>query len=368
MTIDVSLLDSDVESSLRAAVRDVLSARCAPSAVRGAFDGDRSLSASLWPVLAADLGLAGLLVPEDRGGVGATAREAGVVAEELGRFIAPVPFLESAVIATVVLLSADDAADELLAAMAEGRRTAALSVPLSAADHRDIPVVEGEGGRLSGRVQNVSGVLDADVLLVPVAVADGLEIRAVDRAAVRVEPVSSLDMTRPLADVTLSGAAGLRVVAADRGAAVTDRALLLGAAMLASEAVGVSSWCLDATLDHVTGRRQFGRPVGSFQAVKHRLADLFVAVESSGAAARYAVGVWATDDPDVPIATAVASSYCRDVAVRAAEEAVQLHGGLGMAWEHPAHLYLKRAKADQLSLGSPEHHRAALARLVDLEG
>ncbi|RMI30512.1 phosphotransferase [Nocardia stercoris] len=117
---------------------------------------------------------------------------------------------------------------------------------------------------------------------------------------------------------------------------------------------------------HLKVRRQFGRVVGGFQALKHRLADLFVEMEMAAAGSRYAAGVIATGDPDIPVGTAVAAAYCADVAVKAAEEAVQLHGGIGMTWEYPVHLYLKRAKADQLGLGSPGYHRSVLAELVDI--
>jgi len=128
----------------------------------------------------------------------------------------------------------------------------------------------------------------------------------------------------------------------------------------------VADWCLEATIGYLRERRQFGRVVGGFQAIKHRLADLYAAVESARAASRYAAATLAADDPDQHVAVAVAQSYCADLAVRAAEEAVQLHGGIGMTWEHPAHLHLKRAKADQLLLGTPETHRQALAVLIDL--
>ena len=143
-------------------------------------------------------------------------------------------------------------------------------------------------------------------------------------------------------------------------------ALEVGAALLASEQVGVARECLGTTVAYLKDRRQFGRVVGSFQALKHRLADLYVATEQAAAAARYAAVTTAEDDPDREVATAVAASLCGDVAVRAAEEAVQLHGGLGMTWEHPAHLYLKRAKADQIAFGLPAAHRARLGELVGL--
>ncbi|TQF06806.1 acyl-CoA dehydrogenase [Kitasatospora acidiphila] len=359
---DLNLLTTDVEADLRSVVRDLLADRCDPAAVTALYDGDRSIVAELWKVLAADLGLAGLLVPEERGGDGATAVEAAAVLEELGRAVAPVPFLTSAVVATTVLLDSDS---ELLAALAANERTAALVVPLSAAPHGALPALRVDAdGRLTGTVTSVAGALEADVLLVPAAAGDGLAVYAVAAADAVVAPVVSLDMTRQLADVTLAGATGELVLADGEGA--VRRALAAGAALLAAEQVGVARWCLQTTIDYLKERRQFGRAVGGFQALKHRLADLFADVESADAAARYAAVTLAAGDPDAEIAAAVAQAYCGDVAVKAAEEAVQLHAGIGMTWEHPLHLYLKRAKADQIALGTPGAHRARLADLIDL--
>ena len=358
---DLDLLPTEIEEDLRATVRDVLADRCDPTAVTPVYDGDRSVVAPLWSALAADLGLAGLLVAEEHGGHGATAREAAVVLEELGRSAAPVPFLTSAVIATTVLgaPSATGAGRELLAALAAGEQTAALVVPWSTGP--DGPLVGA-----AGVVTSVAGALEADVLLVPVDTAAGLAVRAVRAADAVVTPVLSLDMTRQLADVVVGDAVGDLVVEDADG--VVRRALELGAALLAAEQVGVARWCLDTTVAYLKVRRQFGRVVGGFQAIKHRLADLYADVESASAAAQYAAATHAAGDPDAAVATAVAQSYCSDLAVLAAEEAVQLHGGIGMTWEHPAHLYLKRAKADQIALGTPGRHRARLATLVDLPG
>lgn len=352
---DLDLLHTEVEEDLRSTVRDLLVRRCDPTAVTAAYDGDHELGERLWPVLARDLGLAGLLVPEDRGGAGASAREAAVVLEELGRSVAPVPFLTSAVVATTALLGSEG---DLLESLASGERTAAVVVPLSTAPDAALPDVSVDGGRLTGSVRSVAGALEADVLLVPAAG----RLYAVDAAAADLVPVVSLDMTRRLADVTLDGAAGS--VVADEAA--LRRGLGAGAALLASEQVGVAQWCLTTTIAYLQERRQFGRVVGGFQALKHRLADLFTEVESAAAAARYAAATLATDDPDVPVATAVAQAFCSDAAVHAAQEALQLHGGIGMTWEHPVHLYLKRAKADQIALGTPGAHRARLADLIDL--
>ncbi|TIC83273.1 acyl-CoA dehydrogenase [Nocardioides sp. GY 10113] len=372
---ELDLLPSAEDDDLRDAVAGLLARRCEVDAVRAMYDGDRGVVAPLWKSVAAELGLAGLLVPEADGGAGATAREAAVVITELGRSVAPVPFLTSAVLATGVLSAAvdagtaTDAAGFLLADLAAGDRTAALLVPLSA----------GPGATRSGAfaaaevdgppcaVRSVAGALEADVLLVPVATPEGLEVRAVAATDAQVEPVVSLDMTRPLADVTVAPTEGAPVlVQAGGGKAAIERGLLVGAGLLASEQAGVAAWCLATTVAYLKERRQFGRVVGGFQALKHRLADLYVSVESASAVAAYAAAALAAHDPDAEVAVHLAAAYCSDTAVTAAEEAVQLHGGIGMTWEHPAHLYLKRAKADQIALGSPGAHRARLAQLVDL--
>ena len=369
---DLNLLYTDVEDSLRESVRDLLTARCTPERVVAAYDGDRDLQPGLWRSLSVELGLAGLLVPEDRGGAGATAREAAVVLEELGRFVAPAPFLTSSVVATTAFLYGGD--DETLGRLAAGGCTAALVVPFSAsATSFRATVHADDDGTLQGRVTSVVGALDAEVLLVPVSTDAGVELHRVDAnpvaaagAGVGVEPVISLDMTRQLADIVFTGAHSRQVAAADSGDAAVRDALELGAALLASEQLGIAQWCLDHTVSYLLDRRQFGRPVGGFQAIKHRLADLYVMVESARGAARYAAVTAADDDPDRRVAASVAQAYCSEVAVKAAEECIQLHGGIGMTWEHPAHLYLKRAKADQIAFGTAGAHRLRLGELVDL--
>lgn len=362
--MSADLLYSDVEQSLRESIRSLLSSRLTPDAVMAGYDGEADHSA-LWRALADDLGLAALLIPEKFGGAGASAREAAVVLEELGRRVAPVPFLTSAVIATVAVVESGD--QELAGDLAAGAKTVALAVPLSATGGNLQHPVCLDGDTLSGRVTSVADAATADVLLVPVLAAGGsIELWAVDRDAVTLAPVVSLDMTRPLADVTFDGAGGTRIAAGDVAARAIAKALRAGAGLLASEQLGVAQWCLDTTLAYVKERHQFGRAIGSYQAIKHRLADLWLEVSSASAAARYAADCLATESDDTAVAVALAQSYCSDVAVRAAEEAIQLHGGIGMTWEHPAHLYLKRAKADQIALGTPDQHRATLGTLIDL--
>lgn len=357
------LLYSDTEEALRAGVRQLFAERCPPESVAGAYDAQSQDFSGVWRTLATELGVAGLLVPESLGGAGAGVREAAVVMEEIGRAVAPVPFLSSAVLATVALMRAGDT--QTVSALAQGELTAALVVPLTATPGDAVTGVSGGPDGLSGSVTPVAGAGEADVLVVPVGGPDGLELHTVDPAAagVRVSPLLALDMTRPLAAVSFSKTPSSRVGAGD--GPVAD-AVLTGAALLASEQLGVAQWCFDTTLDYVRQRRQFGRTIGSYQAIKHRLADLWFDVGAATAAARYAADTCARADDDAAAAAAIAQAYCGDVAVHAAEECIQLHGGIGMTWEYPAHLYLKRAKSDQLAFGTGYRHRARLAELVNL--
>ncbi|MFI1302107.1 acyl-CoA dehydrogenase family protein [Streptomyces sioyaensis] len=371
---DPDLLYSAEEEALRAAVRSLLADRSDPATVLAGLESDVAYDTGLWRALATEIGTAGLLVPEKLGGAGASAREAAVVLEELGRSVAPVPYLTSAVIAVTALLGcgADSAeAAAPLAAVAAGRTVAVLALPLPTAPGAvpDPAVRAAADGTLTGRVTSVADAASAELLLVPARRPDGPALYAVAAAAdgVRTETVTPLDLTRPLGHLTFDGARGRLLATGDRARAAVDRALLTGAGLLASEQLGVAERCLAETVRHTAERTQFGRPVGSFQALKHRMAALWLEVASARAAARYAADALAADSPDAPVAVAVAQAYCAPVAVRAAEECVQLHGGIGMTWEHPAHLFLKRAKSDELALGSPGRHRDALAGLVGID-
>ncbi|MGZ4577854.1 MAG: acyl-CoA dehydrogenase family protein [Mycobacterium sp.] len=357
------LLYSDTEEALRDSVRHLFADRCPPESVARAYGPEPQDFSGIWRTLAVELGVAGLLVPESLGGAGAGAREAAVVMEEIGRAVAPVPFLSSAVLATVALLRAGDT--DTVSALAQGELTAALVVPLSTAPGDPVGAASSGADGLSGSVTSVAGAAEADVLVVPVAGPDGLELHTVSRTAAGVEvlPLLALDMTRPLANVRFSAADSARVGPADEPVA---EALRMGAALLASEQLGVAQWCFETTLDYAKQRKQFGRAIGSYQGIKHRLADLWFEVSAATAAARYAADTCARDDEDAAVAAAVAQAYCSGVAVHAAEECVQLHGGIGMTWEYPAHLYLKRAKSDQLIFGTAYRHRARLTELVDL--
>jgi alkylation response protein AidB-like acyl-CoA dehydrogenase len=198
--------------------------------------------------------------------------------------------------------------------------------------------------RLTGTVTGVADALLADVLLVPAdGVPFGLYAVDVTGPGVHRAPVVSLDATRPLCDLTVDGAAARPVATGGAAAHAVSAALAAGAAMLASEQLGVAGRCLDMTVAYVKERRQFARPVGSFQALKHRLADVWVSVAQARAAARFAAACLAEGAPDTPVAIALAKAACGDAAVLAAQECVQMHGGIGFTWEHPAQLLLKRA-------------------------
>jgi alkylation response protein AidB-like acyl-CoA dehydrogenase len=375
---------SEQESDLRSAVRSVLDDRAPFDAVLARTETEQTYDTGLWRALAADVGCAGLLIPESLGGAGASFREAAVVAEEVGRSVAPVPFLGSAVAATVALLSVLEAgepgsasAGELLSDLAAGTTTAALGVPFSSmpGTRPELTVRIGAAAesdadgmyRLSGSVAGLADALPADVLVVPAdGVPHGLFLVRAGEDGVRRTPVVSLDMTRQLADVTLDNAAAMRIAAGPQSELAMAAALQAGAAMLACEQVGLAERALEITLAYVRQRYQFARPVGSFQAVKHRLADLWVAVTQARAAARYAAACLAEHDPDTPVAVALAKAACSDTALLAGQEMIQLHGGIGFTWEHPAHLYLKRAKSSSIGFGTADRHRGTLARLADL--
>jgi alkylation response protein AidB-like acyl-CoA dehydrogenase len=351
------LLYSEEEEALRAAVRDLLSDHCDPAGVIARVETDAPHDLALWKSLADGMGLAGLLVPEDKGGQGATHREVAVVLEELGRAVAPVPYLSSAVVATEALLACG--ADDLLAELASGRKIGALAVALNIAPGGAYRAVRHENGVLHGELTGIADAAVADVLLVP---ADDGGLYAVHANEVTVTPQVSLDLTRPLATVTLDGVQGRLLGDAE---AAVQRALRAAAGLLASEQLGVADWTLTETVRYLKDRKQFNRPVGGFQALKHRLAQLWLEVVNLRAAARNAADALATGQ-DVDVAVTVAQAYAAQVAVHAVEEALQLHAGIGMTWEHPIHLYLKRAKSDSIAFGTAGAHRAALAEQVDL--
>ena len=396
------LLYSDTEQALADSLRALLADRSSLDKVLARTESAETYDDGLWQTVAGDLGCAGLLISERDGGAGASYREVCSAAEALGGSVAAVPFVGSAVVATAALLSVASgtpadaaggapqsassatpftparAAAELLRRMADGSVTVSLAVPFPTAPGAPFPVSiriagrkpgDAETGitRLRGTVSGVADALLATVLLVPAdGVPNALYLVEIPSPGVAKAPVVSLDMTRQLCDLSFDDAPARLIAFGPAASQAVEAALTAGAAVLAAEQVGLAQRCLDMTLAYVKERRQFGRPVGSFQALKHRLADVWVAVSQARAASRYAAACLAAGDSDAKVAVAIAKAYCSEAAVHAAEECVQLHGGIGFTWEHPAHLYLKRAKADSVAFGTPDAHRAALASLVNL--
>nr|WP_200823672.1 acyl-CoA dehydrogenase family protein [Nonomuraea solani] len=284
-----------------------------------------------WQSFARDVGIAGLLVPEEHGGAGCGPAEMAAVAEELGRALSPHPFLQSAVMA--VEAARASGAGWLLEALAEGAVTATVALP-------------GDGDlRLDGKLLTgvVPYALAGEMVLV---YAGGLLVEAVPTRRV---PHRTVDESRPLQELTFQDVPVRQLGDDSSWARVRD----LGIAALAAEQVGGAQRCLEMAVEHAGRRHQFGRPIGSFQAIKHKLADLLLLVESARSAAGAATG----DE----VFAAIAGSYCTEAYLAAAGENIQVHGGIGITWEHPAHRYLKRATSDAQLFCPPQAHRARLA-------
>jgi alkylation response protein AidB-like acyl-CoA dehydrogenase len=339
---------TEEQRGLRDAVHTLLAKRSDSAAVRRAIQEPGGHDPTLWMVLCEQIGVAALAVPERFGGVGAGRREVQLVAEELGRTLTPAPLLGS-VLATslLVALDDDDAAGRLLPRIAAG--TIAAVAWAGADGHWGDGAFAGDGGRLSGEAHYV---LDGDLAEILLVVADGA-VYEVDVAGAQRAHTPSMDLTRRLARVRLDAAAGTRIGPSDARPAL--RAALDDAVIaLAAEQVGAAAAALEMTVAYTKVRHQFGRPIGSFQALKHRMADLHVLLEAARSAA-YAAGTGA-------VPPSVAKTYCSEAFQTIAGETIQLHGGIAITWEHDAHLYFKRAHGSAALFGSPGAH---LRRLTE---
>jgi alkylation response protein AidB-like acyl-CoA dehydrogenase len=292
-----------------------------------------------------DLGLAGLIVPEELGGAGLGWVEVVAVMEELGRGIAEAPVFSTVCLGAAALRAGGDPARELLPAIARGEATATVAH----AGRLDV-----DGDRVSGTVGHVVDGDTADLIVV--AAGDALWVVRGDAVARRRLP--TMDASRPLAEITADRVPAVRI------AGTLDRALALARIGLAAEQVGGAQRCLELSVDYAKVRHQFGRPIGSFQAIQHRLADMFVHVESARSAAYYAG--WAADHaPDeLDVVSAAVAATCGEAFYQCAAETIQVHGGIGFTWEHEAHRQFKRARASRALLGAPDHHRDLVARHV----
>ncbi|MGE2690536.1 acyl-CoA dehydrogenase family protein [Mycolicibacterium pulveris] len=360
---------TDEQNQLRDAVRKFSAEHFSEEKVRELMEADPPFDPKVWARLGAELGVLGLSVPETDGGVGGTLIDQAVAIEELGARLACGPLFGTVYLAIPALVAAGSGAarDELLADLIEGNRTAALAVvDRAGVFDPDAVTVTADGDALSGSVTQVVDAGIADVLLVAARGSDGVALYTVDTAATGVQrsPLATLDLTRSAANVTLTDAPAQMIAGPDETDRVLNHALQVGAALLAVEQVGAAQHLLDLSVEYAKSRLQFGRPIGSFQAVKHRLANLLVDVEHARSTAYHAI--WAlTDGSDDPaLATSIAQAVCSSALTHVATDTIQVHGGIGFTWEHQAHLYYKRATTDAVLLGSAEQHRDRIAAMV----
>ncbi|MFC8663457.1 acyl-CoA dehydrogenase family protein [Streptomyces sp. NPDC057199] len=379
---------SEEQEELRRTVRAFLADTSPETETRRLMETPRGFDRALWRRMGTELGLQGLAVPEEYGGAGYGPVEVGVVMEELGRALLCAPFLASAVLATTTLLRCDDedARKRLLPGLASGELVGTLALTEGSPPGPDglggAPTRwDAEGIRLTARESAGSWLLTghkmfvldgaaADVVLTVARTGEGIGVFWVDgdAAGLTREPLPTMDPTRRQARLDYHDvpATRLRTRSGDGWglvAEVLDRA----AVALAAEQVGVASRALDMAVEYAKVRHQFGRPIGSFQAVKHLLADVLLEVESARAAAHYALLAAENEDPELPAVASLAKAFCSDACLQATEQNIQVHGGIGFTWEHPAHLYLKRAKTSQLLFGDPTYHRELLAQRIGMD-
>jgi len=382
--------DNEELGALREAVRDFLADKSPESAVRATME--TGYDPAVWEQLARQLRLTGLVLPDDHGGDGFGLTELEVVLEEMGAALLVSPFFGTVVLAAQALLaSADKAAcARYLPGIADGRTTATLAVA-EASGSWDAATVEtraervkgdgpagteggsppcpedaAEGWALTGKKSFVIDGSTADLILVAARTAAGLALFAVDRGApgLHAGPMTALDPTRPLSVLTFDRVPALLVGGEGQGGALIGQVLDIACAGLAAEQAGGARRCLEMAAGYARTRFQFGRAIGSFQAVKHKCADMLARVELAEAAAREAARLADEAAAAFPVSAATAHITCSQAYMFAAAENIQVHGGIGFTWEHPAHLYFRRAKSSELLFGGPAaYHERLLARL-----
>ena len=374
----------DDQDALRDTVRDVLERECPIALVRSIVeaahegaDDPGAAAQALWKTMVS-LDWPALTMPEDVGGIGLGFIELAVVAEELGRVVAPGPFLPTVTQFAPVVREAGtpEQRERFLGAVARGERTGTLAL----ADHdrgwsvEEIEMVarpDGDGWRLDGTKRFVMEAGAADDLVVAARLegsegADGIVAAVVPRTEVTVEPITSLDASRRYAAVVLDDvpvpADRVLGTAGDAGRPLA-RALEEATVALATEAVGCCQTIFDTTLEYAKQREQFGVAIGSFQAVKHKLVDMYVALERARSLAYYAAACIAEGHDERTLAASMAKAAAGDCQRLVARDGIQLHGGIGFTWEADLHLYVKRAMSAESILGSTTDHRARVASL-----
>ena len=371
----ISYTPSEEQELIRSTARQFLEDRLGLDKVRHLMRSEEGFDPVLWKEMA-ELGWTGLGIAEEHGGSGLSFIEMGVLLEEMGRLLTPGPFFASAVMATTTVreLANPHQQAELLPSLASGETIATVAIfeearNWSPESPETTATRQGDGWVLNGRKRSVLNGADADLLLVTAASGDEVGIFAVDASldGVVIEPEPVLDLTRRQSAVTfdavpVDGEARLGVGDSSAG---LRKVLAVATAGLAAEQVGGAQTCLDMSVDYAKTRYQFGRPIGSYQAIKHRCANMLMKVEHSRSTVHHAVRV--TDHPEeLAIAAPLAGSVASEAYVWVAGETIQVHGGIGFTWEHDAHLYLKRAQASSLLFGGPRHQRDLMGRAIGI--
>ncbi len=365
------------QRDLRESVRRFLADRAPMSRVRELMETQDGTDRKVWEQAGAQLGLQGIAIPESCGGAGFSFAEQAIVLEELGAALYGGPYLASAVLAATALLSCPDevARRALLPPIASGQTVATLAfteddgswepaaVRLAAS-----PGAGAGGWVLDGHKSFVLDGHTADLILVVAATGPGLSLFAVQAGAAGLDRrvLPTLDQTRKLARLVFRSVPARLIGAEGDAAAVLARTLDVAAIALAAEQLGGAQRAMDMAVAYAKTRHQFGRPIGSFQAIKHRCADLLLEVESLRSAVGYAAAAVAEGSAEVPVLASLVQAYASDVYFHVAAENIQIHGGIGFTWEHDAHLYFKRATSSGLFLGDASYHRERLAQRIGL--
>jgi alkylation response protein AidB-like acyl-CoA dehydrogenase len=366
---------SEEQEELRKTVRSFLDAKSPETEVRKQMETGEGYDAAVWNQMGAEMGLQGLIIPEEFGGSGYGYVELGVVLEEMGRALLCAPFFSTVALAANTLLqSGDDAAKKAyLPGIASGETIATLAFtePSGKWDEAGITMAATGSGSDFTLTGTKSFVLDghtASLILVAARTGKGVSLFAVDGGASGLTrtALSTMDQTRKQAKLEFSNTPAKLIGTEGEGWAVLSKVLDLAAVALAAEQVGGAQKVLEMAVDYAKVRVQFGRPIGSFQAIKHKCADMLLEVESAKSAAYYAMWCAAELNDELPSVASLAKAYCSEAYFHATAENIQIHGGIGFTWEHPAHLYFKRAKSSELLFGDPSYHRELLAQRIGI--
>lgn len=366
---------TEEQDQLRSFVRQFLDEKSDEAAVRALMETEQGYDEAVWSQMAEQLGLQSLIIPEAYGGQGFSWVELVVVLEEMGRSLLCAPFFSSVVLATsALMLSGDEAAQsEYLPKIASGELIATVAVTEENGRWDESGVTAtataaGDSWTIDGAKHYVLDGHTAGLIIVAARTAAGVSLFAVDGDAAGLErtALSTMDQTRKQAKLTLSGTPATLIGTDGAGWDTLEAMLDRAAVGLAAEQVGGAQKVLDMSVEYAKDRVQFGRPIGSFQAIKHKCADMLLEVESAKSAAYYAAWCAAEENDELPAMASLAKSYCSEAYFHATAENIQIHGGIGFTWEHPAHLYFKRAKSSELLFGDPTYHRELLAERIGL--